>query len=179
MISPNSYNIDPSRIYVNGMSNGGGMSDLLACAFSDRITAFGGVAGAYVYPREDCHPSRPMPVIAFHGRDDQVVPYQGGASSRDENFVFPSVEDWSAGWAEINSCSTLPEFSVITNEITRTDFTGCEENAEVILYSIAGAGHTWPGGEKLPVWIAGYTNQDINASTLMWEFFSGYSLRGE
>ncbi|MCD6423949.1 MAG: hypothetical protein J7L35_00445, partial [Anaerolineales bacterium] len=41
------YNIDPARIYANGMSNGGGMSDLLACEFSDRIAAIGGVAGAY------------------------------------------------------------------------------------------------------------------------------------
>jgi polyhydroxybutyrate depolymerase len=170
------YNIDPSRIYVNGMSNGGGMSELLACEFSDRITAIGGVAGAYVYPREDCHTARPMPVIAFHGVDDEIVIYQGGASSRDEQFIFPGVEAWAGGWAENNSCSTTPEISKITNEITRRYYTDCEADAEVILYSLEGAGHTWPGGEKLPVWIAGYTNQDINASALMWEFFSSYSL---
>ncbi|RLD93160.1 MAG: poly(3-hydroxybutyrate) depolymerase, partial [Bacteroidetes bacterium] len=35
------------------------MSDLLACEFSNRIAAIGGVAGAYAQPREDCHPSRP------------------------------------------------------------------------------------------------------------------------
>ena len=122
------------------------------------------------------HPARPMPVIAFHGVDDQIVLYKGGASSRDEQFVFPTIEDWAAGWAENNSCSTTPEISEITNEITRRYYTGCESDAEVILYSIKGAGHTWPGGEKLPVWIAGYTNQDINASALMWEFFSRYSL---
>jgi polyhydroxybutyrate depolymerase len=172
-----SYNIDPSRIYANGMSNGGGMSDLLACEYADRIAAIGGVAGSYVYPREDCHSARPMPVIAFHGVDDQIVLYKGGASSRDEQFVFPTIEDWAAGWAEINSCGPSPEISLITNEITRRHYGGCEENADVILYTIAGAGHTWPGGEKLPVWIAGYTNQDINASALMWEFFSKYSLK--
>jgi len=175
----NSYNIDPSRIYVNGMSNGGGMSDLLACEFSDRIAAIGGVAGAYVYPREGCHSSRPMPVIAFHGVDDQIVIYEGGASSRDEQFIFPGVAAWAAGWAKNNLCSTPPEISEITHEITRRYYTGCEADAEVILYSIKDAGHTWPGGEKLPVWIAGYTNQDINASALMWEFFSKYSLESE
>lgn len=174
-----SYNIDPARIYVNGMSNGGGMSDLLACKLSDRIAAFGAVAGAYVYPRDDCHPSHPMPVIAFHGVDDQIVNYQGGASSRDDAFVFPAVEDWAAGWAELNSCSTTPEISLITNEINRTHYSGCEENAAVILYSISNGGHTWPGGRKLPVWIAGYTNPDIHASALMWEFFREYSLKVE
>jgi len=170
-----SYNIDPSRIYANGMSNGGGMSNLLACQFSDRITAIGGVAGAYIHPGEDCHPSRPMPVIAFHGVDDKIVPYLGGASSRDEQFIFPGVEEWAMGWAELNSCSSSPVISVLTDEITLRHFSNCQDDADVLLYTIENAGHTWPGGEKLPVWITGYTNQDINASELMWEFFSGYS----
>ncbi len=173
------YNIDPARIYANGMSNGGGMSDLLACAFSDRIAAIGGVAGAYAQPREDCQPPRPVPVIGFHGLDDQIVPYLGGASSRDDEFVFPAIEDWAANWAELNACGKTSENTRITSEINRTSYTGCEENADVILFSIEGAGHTWPGGEKLPVWIAGYTNQEINASALMWEFFSKYSIKIE
>ena len=173
------YNIDPARIYANGMSNGGGMSDLLACVFSDRIAAIGGVAGAYAQPREDCQPPRPVPVIGFHGLDDQIVPYLGGSSSRDDEFVFPAIEDWAANWAELNACGKTSENTRITNEINRTSYTGCEENADVILYSIEGAGHTWPGGEKLPVWIAGYTNQEINASALMWEFFSKYSIKIE
>ncbi len=173
------YNIDPARIYANGMSNGGGMSDLLACEFSDRITAIGGVAGAYAQPREECQPARPVPVIIFHGLDDQIVPYLGGVSSRDEQFIFPTIEDWAANWAEFNACAKPPDKTQITAEINRTSFTGCEENADVILYSIEGAGHTWPGGEKLPVWIAGYTNQDIDASALMWEFFSKYKLELE
>ena len=155
------------------------MSDLLACEFSDRIAAIGGVAGAYVYPREDCHPSHPMPVIAFHGVDDQIVLYEGGASSRDDQFVFPAVEDWAAGWAELNSCSPSPVINELTNEITLRHFTNCQADTDVLLYTIKEAGHTWPGGEKLPVWIAGYTNQDINASALMWEFFSKYALELE
>ena len=33
------YAIDPERIYVNGLSNGGGMSLRLACSLSDRVAA--------------------------------------------------------------------------------------------------------------------------------------------
>ena len=40
------YNIDPNRIYANGMSNGGNMAFLLSCTLSDRIAAVGVVAGA-------------------------------------------------------------------------------------------------------------------------------------
>ncbi len=172
-----SYNIDPDRIYVNGMSNGGGMSDLLACELSDRIAAIGGVAGAYHYPREDCDPGRPVPVIAFHGLEDQVVPYMGGVSSRDERYTFPPIEDWATSWAANNACtSTLTEVKV-TEHIMRLDYLDCEENAQVVFYRVEDGGHTWPGGEKLPVWIAGYTNQEINASALMWEFFAEHPLK--
>ena len=38
------YNIDPSRIYADGLSNGGGMSFVLSCTLSDRIAAVGMVA---------------------------------------------------------------------------------------------------------------------------------------
>jgi len=172
----NTYNIDPRRIYANGMSNGGGMSDLLACELSDRVAAIGGVAGAYLYPREDCHPDRPVPVIAFHGLDDQVVPYWGGSSSRDDQFVFSPVEDWAASWAAENACAMSPSETKVSENITRLDYSDCEENVRVIFYRVQGAGHTWPGGEKLPVWIAGVTNQEISSSALMWEFFKDYSL---
>ncbi len=44
------YRIDETRIYANGLSNGGGMSFLLACRLSERIAAIGGVGGAYLLP---------------------------------------------------------------------------------------------------------------------------------
>ena len=76
------YNIDPARIYANGLSNGGGMSDVLACTLSDRIAAIGGVSGAVPASRADeCHPPRAVPVIAFHGTADPIVPYSGGESA--------------------------------------------------------------------------------------------------
>jgi polyhydroxybutyrate depolymerase len=40
------YDIDPKRIYANGISNGGGMTFVLSCTLSDRIAAFGMVAAA-------------------------------------------------------------------------------------------------------------------------------------
>ena len=72
------YNIDHNRIYVNGFSNGGGMSFLLACQLSEQITAMGGVSGAYLTSWDYCQPTHPMPVIAFHGTQDEVVSYAGG-----------------------------------------------------------------------------------------------------
>jgi polyhydroxybutyrate depolymerase len=33
------YNIDPTRVFANGISNGGGMAFVLSCALSDRVAA--------------------------------------------------------------------------------------------------------------------------------------------
>lgn len=171
------YSIDQKRIYVNGMSNGAGMTHLLACKLSERFAAFGGVAGAYLYPKTHCQPSQPAPWIAFHGLDDPVVPYQGGSSRVHQGRIrFPSIENWIDQWAEFNGCRLRPEREEITPEVTRLTYGNCAENVEVVLYQIAEAGHTWPGGGWLPVWLTGKTNQDIDATALMWEFFQRYSL---
>ena len=42
------HNIDPARIYANGLSNGGGMAFVLSCTMSDRIAAVGLVAAAHL-----------------------------------------------------------------------------------------------------------------------------------
>src|SRR5580658_10322588 len=68
-----SYNIDKTRIYANGMSNGGGMAFVLSCTLSDRIAAVGMVS-AGLYPEWSwCTDHRPVPVIAFHGTADLSV----------------------------------------------------------------------------------------------------------
>ncbi len=173
------YNIDRSRIYVNGMSNGGGMAHLLACKFSDRITAIGGVAGAYLYPWESCRPARPVPVIAFHGTDDPIVPYYGGRTITPyHNYEFEPIYEWAANWARRNGCADDPESIPPVGEVSGVRYTNCNENAEVVLYTVNGGGHTWPGGDELPKWLTGHTNQDINATEIMWEFFSKFSLDG-
>ena len=45
-----SYNIDSTRVYANGLSNGGGMAFVLSCTLSDRIAAVGMVAAAQLRP---------------------------------------------------------------------------------------------------------------------------------
>src|SRR2546425_8404291 len=74
------YNIDPTRIYANGLSNGGGMSFVLSCTMSDRIAAVGLVAAAHLLPWEGCTDRRPGPMTAFHGTGDPEGPYSGGGA---------------------------------------------------------------------------------------------------
>lgn len=171
------YTIDPQRVYVNGLSNGGGMSNTLACLRPERIAAMGGVAGAYTEPAGGCNPTRPVPVIAFHGTDDRIVPYAGGAAGGPQNFVFPAVPDWAAAWARRNGCDATPETLPDRGEVSGVRYTGCTDDADVIFYTVDGGGHNWPGGGQLPEAIVGHMTEDVHASQVMWEFFAQHPRR--
>jgi polyhydroxybutyrate depolymerase len=170
------FNIDSSRVYANGLSNGGGMSVELACAMSDRIAAVGLVGAAHLVPFARCPDSRPVPMISFHGTDDPAAPYNGGISwvATDR---FPSIPGWTARYANRNGCDAKPVQSTIAAHVTRREYVNCAGDADVVLYTIKGGGHTWPGGKPLPVWFTGITTYEIDASQLMWDFFRRHPLR--
>lgn len=94
------FNIDPARIYADGMSNGGGMAFVLSCTLSDRIAAVGAVAAAQILPFSWCKNLRAVPMIAFHGTADPIVPYGGGSSWKaPAPRPFSDVLAWVADWA--------------------------------------------------------------------------------
>ena len=181
-----SYNIDSTRIYANGLSNGGGMAFALSCTLSNRIAAVGMVAAAQTLPWRWCltreagsgkrEAERPVPVISFHGTADTAVPYDGGSSWISRR-PWPNVPRWSANWAKRNRCGDNPLESTVTNDVTRREYTGCADDAAVVLYTIHGGGHTWPGGMPLPEWFVGRTTRSIDATSLMWAFFMNHPRR--
>jgi polyhydroxybutyrate depolymerase len=172
-----SYNIDSTRIYANGLSNGGGMAFALSCTLSDRVAAVGLVAAAQTLPWIWCTDHRPVPMIAFHGTADPEVPYNGGSSWMSSR-SFPNVERWVGNWARRNRCEADPVDSIIAADVTRRVYAGCADNAAVVLYTVQGGGHTWPGGTPLPEWFVGRTTYTVDATSLMWAFFRDHPLRG-
>lgn len=72
------YEIDTTRVWVVGHSNGGMMAYRLACELSTQITAIGVAAGALVV--DTCTPVRPVSALHVHGELDTVVPLAGGNS---------------------------------------------------------------------------------------------------
>jgi polyhydroxybutyrate depolymerase len=162
------YTIDPKRIYATGISNGGGMTNRLACDLAEVIAAIAPDSGAYNF-WQVCSPSRPMPVLAFHGLDDNIVPYAGGTPLAME----PPIPDWAAAWASRDGCSATPVTTTPVDTVTVQTWTGCMENAGVILYTLAHHGHSWPGSPVMPKAI---TSQAINATDLMWDFFKAHPM---
>ncbi len=155
--------IDPARIYATGISNGGGMANRLACDMPDVIAAIAPVSGAYLF-WQDCSPSRPVPVVAFHGTADQIVPYEG------QGRTLPPIRDWAAAWASRNGCSATPTVTFQKGEVTGETWDSC--SAEVVLYTIEGRGHSWPGSAMIPA--LDIATQDIVATEVIWEFFAAH-----
>ena len=163
------YCIDPKRIFATGMSNGAFLSHRLACEMSDKIAAIAPVAGVLGIPFEDCEPERKVPVMHFHGTADLLVPYEGGGVS-----LFPSVDDSIARWREIDGCGAALEVTFDQGDTQCVSPKDCADGAEVILCTIDGGGHTWPGGTPVPS--LGVTSTDIDATAQMLDFFEKHPL---
>jgi hypothetical protein len=65
---------------------------------------------------------------------------------------------------------------VVTDDnstVTRFEYVNCDDDTEVWFYRINNGGHPWPGSAPVPGWeFLGPTNQDISASTEVWDFFA-------
>jgi polyhydroxybutyrate depolymerase len=159
--------IDTRRVYATGYSNGAAMSGYLGCKLSRQLAAIAPVAG--VNHAEPCPHGKPMSVIAFHGTAD--ASYAGGALPARPDRDLPSVETAVQAWARRAGCRTKPARQAIGTEVQRITYRGCDRANAVVLYSVTGGGHTWPGSSiDLPMF--GQTTQDINAADLMLDFFS-------
>lgn len=178
--------VDLDRVYATGLSNGGFFSSRLACDLADRIAAIGSVAGINFY--DDCAPTRPVPVLHFHGTDDPIIPFDGGPSTLfdlvDVGSDIPTAEtvnffvpiDREVGeWAAANGCGSEPEVSAVSDEVEFREYPAC--SADVAFY-VTDGGHTWPGsaGSVALEAILGSTTLDIDATALIWEWFSEHPL---
>ncbi|MDY0165369.1 MAG: PHB depolymerase family esterase [Thermoguttaceae bacterium] len=167
-------NIDEKRIYATGMSNGGMMCYRLAAGLSDRIAAIAPVCGTMT--TDQWQPARPMPVMHFHGTADRIVPFDGPNSTVPKVLAFKSVPETIRRCVEANGCEPEPEVVQIPDTVgdgttvSRSTYSPCRDGAEVVLVTIDGGGHTWPG-QPPPNRFLGKSTQNIAANDLMWEFF--------
>jgi polyhydroxybutyrate depolymerase len=137
---------DPGRVFVTGMSNGAMMAYRLACERSDRFAGIAPVAGALNV--EPCQPAKPVSVLAVHGTADASVPYAGGPPVQPvagESWINASVEDSVGFWAEHDRCGETPQQNR-TGAVTVRTYAGCAAGTSVVLYTVDGGGHAWPGG---------------------------------
>jgi polyhydroxybutyrate depolymerase len=160
------YGIDRNRVYAAGLSNGACMAHRFACE-RDTVAAIAAVAGDMAWSlRAPCATGRAISVVEMHGKDDGIVPYDGELAA--------TVATWVArdGCGPSES-KMLPDVDPNDGTRVRLDrYASCRDATEVAFYTIEGGGHSWPGGEPLANPYAGKVSHDIDASAVIWDFFS-------
>ena len=162
------YNINLDRVYATGMSNGGFMSFLLACQLSNKIAAIASVTGSMTTQTlNECDPQREVPILQIHGTNDPIVPYNG---IQEWNTPIDNVLDY---WVLNNQCSPNPEVNDLEDINNDNGFTVQEiiynnglNGSMVKHFKVNGGTHVW------------FQDEDINSSSLIWEFFSNYDMNG-
>ena len=179
------FNVDVSRIYFSGFSNGAAMAHRVGCEMADRVAAIAPVSGQNQFAtNEDCAPSRAMPVLAIHGTDDPCWTY---ATSTDACADFDprpkiGVAESTDGWVTRNGCQDEGEIAPLpdaapdgmTSDVTV--WGGCAGGAEVRLITVHGGGHVFPSGEiTSPRARTDAATRDFGTEVL-WEFFARFRL---
>lgn len=143
--------IDPAWVYATGLSNGAEMAALAACRLPGLFAAVAPVAGV-VFTACD---AGVVAVVSFHGTDDYNVPYEFAPQATSE-------------WAAHQGCGE-PATERVAVLVVATVYTRCS-GGDVVLYTVEGGGHTWPGAEDDAGGV-GATTHEISANEIMWAFF--------
>ena len=174
--------VDAKRVYATGMSNGSIMAYRLASEMSDRIAAIAPVSGPM--GTAACNPKRPVSVMHFHGSDDRFAPFQGGKGTKSVSQTdFYSVDYSIHAWVKANDCPEKPKTEKLPSKagddttVEKKTYGPGKEESEVILVTINGGGHTWPGRQPLLAGYFGKSSKSISANELMWEFFKRHPMK--
>jgi polyhydroxybutyrate depolymerase len=172
--------VDPDRVYATGISNGAMFCYRLAAERADRIAAIAAVGGVATAAHPS--PTRPVPVLHIHGTEDRLVLYEG-ADKGAWNFVpLLSVQATIAAWVARDGCPVEPKVEALPDRaddettVTRAAYGPGRDGAEVVLLTVRGGGHTWPGATE-PAVVLGRTSREFDAADVIWEFFRSHPRR--
>lgn len=168
-------NIDESRVYVTGFSQGGLLAHLLGCALAYRLAAAASV-GALMLTEvaQSCSPGEPLPMMFIQGTADPAFPWGGDAGQLSGRATVDR-------WIDLNGCDpagrTVTELPDIVSDGTRTTvetYAVCDQGAEVKAYIVEGGGHTWPSSPFPFRPGNGPLSHDFSASEALAGFFAAH-----
>jgi len=152
--------VDPDRVYLAGISNGGDMSFRAAVEATGLFAAIGVVSGGYIGPRTEAKgyvPTQPVSVITVIGSGDRY---------------FASFRTGIATWQQRLRCTpATPARPAATVTLTTAR---CADGSDVAVFVVEGMGHVWPGARSGP--LAG-PDAPIVATDILWDFFRAHPRR--
>lgn len=177
------FNVDTTRVYATGFSNGGIMALRWAQETPATLAGIGCVAASLPVQLYERPALAPVPAIFINSIDDPVLPYNGGPVTF-LGFLLgnmASVPDTIDYWVDLNQANpeplatAIPDAAPYDNCLVQQNFhaplTG---GVDVLAYTITGGGHAWPGGPQQYEADARPVCYDIDATTLITTFLAQF-----
>lgn len=176
------FKVDRERVYATGVSNGGYMTERLACEVADSFTAFAVVvAGGFAGMDKLCASQPPSPILYIIGTQDPIVLWDGliVPYGDTEVVIFWTMDSTIGFWASHNGCDIdnplTSELPILGNSpdtsVTRFEAQDCSDNSALVVYVVVGGGHSFPGIDWGNPSLIGRVNMDFQANQTIWEFF--------
>lgn len=183
------YQINPRRVFLAGISNGGLMTFRFGCEHPEQLTAIApSIAKLPRAVASSCKPKPALPLFLTVGTADPLMAYQGAPTSRfarglDAN-VLMSVPETLAFWSTRNHCNEtrtsrqLPHLhEKDSTSVTRIDYLDCPADGQVSALIVQGGGHREPTlhparGGWIVRRVLGLMNHDVETAAVVWQFFS-------
>ena len=190
--------IDGSRVFIAGMSNGGMLCHLIASdpRAAGKVAGIATVAGTIAGdPASWFSPmAKPIPLMHIHGTCDPVIPYSSTIVSTSGCPAVTSGQSCNAldlidAWKKLNKSdpSKYTKVSVPTSPAAgavadvREEWLPLSGGAPVVFYTVTDGGHTWPGGDRTiqskvypaPTGLIslGKISDNFKATDVIWDFF--------
>jgi len=164
---------DDKRIYVAGHSNGGMMAYRVGVDLADEIAGIGVSAGLLgISFAADKPTARPVTLVAFHGKADTVVPYDGGEGDFNYRRGYMSAPSSVDTFAKRDGCDGATSTSRANGNVVEKDYTGCDGGSAVVFVSVGDLSHKWPGDRHGFGLIT--DRSDVRATDMMWEIFKAH-----
>jgi polyhydroxybutyrate depolymerase len=135
-------NVDASRVFGTGLSNGGSMAHTIACQAADIFIAVAPVSFQLSGANDTiagtvaaCNPARPVAVVHFHGTADNVTPYDDGVLDA------LSAPDSLDAWRQIQRCDPVNVDTRITSNTVCERHSACNGDAFVSLCTVQNGNH--------------------------------------
>jgi polyhydroxybutyrate depolymerase len=156
------------------MSNWWMFSYTLACNLTNEFSAIASVA--WTDNNDTCSPSKSISVLHIHARNDGHVLFEGwawpDASNIENETEFVSVDKTIFRWIDNESCNKTPKKVLEVDWAYCEEYSWCSDNTNVKLCVTEEWWHSWPGGKDIPRETSDIPTQAINATDIIWEFFS-------
>ena len=161
-------------LFVTGFSQGGFMTYKFANNTDHIVNAIAVGSGNMSNLLKNQSTSAPqIPIMHFHGTADSTVPYLGSQPT-----ISP-VDSSIKWWVQHNNCNPSPSYTAMPNlnladssTVEKYYYSSGVNGSEVTFYKVINGGHTWSGSNApSPL---GFTNKDINQSSIIGDFFDSF-----